>query len=69
MAFTVYLIDGAGSSTTLGTLEAGTRDVDTFQVNKQAKEFSIRIASTTEEEWLTVYEITVDVDIREEEAR
>jgi hypothetical protein len=68
MAFTVYL-EHDGTETTLGTLTGTTRGVDTFHANRAAKEFSIRIASTTEEEWLTIYEMTVDIDVREEEAR
>jgi hypothetical protein len=66
MAFTVY-IEHDGTETTLGTLTGTTRSVATFPVNKAVKEFSIRIASTTEEEWLTVHEITVDVESSQEE--
>ena len=67
MAFTVY-IEHDGTETTLGTLDtAGSRTRQTYQVNREVKEFSIRIASTTEDEWLNVHEITVDVDMREEE--
>ncbi len=67
MAFTVY-IEHDGTETTLGTLDTvGSRTRQTFQVNKEIKEFSIRIASTTEDEWLNVHEISVDIDMREEE--
>ncbi len=67
MAFTVYL-EHDGTETTLGTLnEFRSRGVQTFQVNRAVKEFSIRIATTTDEEWLTVYEITADIDMRGEE--
>ncbi len=67
MAFTVYL-EHDGTEKTLGTLDTtGSRTLQTYPANIQAKEFSIRIASTTEDEWLNVHEITVDVDMREEE--
>jgi len=67
MAFTVYL-EHDGTETTLGTLDTvGSRTVQTYPVNKEVKEFSIRIASTTEDEWLTIYEISADVDMRGEE--
>jgi hypothetical protein len=66
MAFTVYL-EHDGSETSLGTLTGTSRAVQTFPVNKAAKEFSIRIAGT-EEEWLTVYEICVDVEYGEEQS-
>ena len=67
MAFTVYL-EHDGTETTLGTLnEFRSRGVQTFQVNRAVKECSIRIATTTDEEWLTVYEITADIDMRGEE--
>jgi hypothetical protein len=66
MAYTVYIIID-GSSTTLGTLTGNARSVQTFQVNKAAKEFSIRIASSTEEEYINVHEISADVDMRKEE--
>ena len=67
MAFTVY-IEHDGTEKTLGTLDTvGSRTRQTYQVNEEVKEFSIRIASTTEDEWLNVHEITVDVEMREEE--
>jgi hypothetical protein len=65
MAFTVY-IRHDGTETTLGTLSGYSRSVQTFEVNKAIKEFSIRIAGT-EEEWLTIYEITADVASSQEE--
>ena len=66
MAFIVYL-EHDGTEKTLSTLTGTSRSVKTMPANIQAKEFSIRIASTTAEEWLTVHEITVDIEMREEE--
>lgn len=67
MAYTVYL-EHDGTETSLGTLTGTSRSVQSFPVNKAVKEFSIRITGT-EEAYINVYEIIVDIDMREEEAR
>ena len=67
MAFTVY-IEHDGTETTLGNLDTvGSRTMQTYSFNKEVREFSIRIASSTEDEWLNVHQILVDIDMREEE--
>jgi hypothetical protein len=67
MAYTVYLIHD-GTAKTLGTLSGTSRQVETFEANVPTKEFSVRIQGA-DEEWLDVYEISVDIDMREEEAQ